>query len=94
MSITVQRDATIYSLIIFLQTTLHVSDDSLIHHQEHIQNVLQHPALVESYLLLSADVEETRFLHVSRNIIKLYTVPSRTIIDIDHNHVAQFIKTN
>ena len=38
MSVIVQRDATIYSLIIFLQTALHVSDDVLIHHQEHTQN--------------------------------------------------------
>ena len=34
MSIIVQRDATIYSFIIFLQTALHVSYDTLIHHQE------------------------------------------------------------
>ena len=38
MSIIVQRDATIYSFIIFLQSALHVSDDTLIHHQEHTQN--------------------------------------------------------
>jgi len=36
MSIIVQQDATIHSFIIFLQTALHVSDDTLIHHQEHI----------------------------------------------------------
>ena len=40
MSITVQRDTTIYSFIIFLQTALHVSDDTLIHHQEHTQTVI------------------------------------------------------
>ena len=38
VSIIVQRDATIYSFIIFLQTSLHVSDDTLTHHQEHTQN--------------------------------------------------------
>ena len=38
VSIIVQQDATIYSFTIFLQTALHVSDDTLIHHQEHIQN--------------------------------------------------------
>ena len=38
MSIIVQRDATIYSFIIFLHTALHVSDDNLIHHQEYTQN--------------------------------------------------------
>ena len=40
MSIIVQRDATIYSFIIFLQTALHVSDDALTHHQEHTQTVI------------------------------------------------------
>jgi len=38
MSIIVQQDATIYSLIIFLQTALHVSNYTLIHHQEQTQN--------------------------------------------------------
>ena len=38
LSIIVQRDAAIYSFIIFLQTALHVSGDALIHHQEHTQN--------------------------------------------------------
>ena len=40
VTIIVQQDATIYSFIIFLQTTLHVSDDTLIHHQEHTQTVI------------------------------------------------------
>ena len=40
VSIIVQQDVTIYSFIIFLQTALHVSDDTLIHHQEHTQNVI------------------------------------------------------
>ena len=40
MSITVQRDATIHSSIIFLQTALHVSDYILIHHQKHTQTVI------------------------------------------------------
>ena len=40
MSIIVQQDATIYSFIIFLQTALHVSDDTLIHHQEHTQTLI------------------------------------------------------
>ena len=41
MSIIVQRDANIYSFIIFLQTALRVSDDILIHHQEHTQTVIK-----------------------------------------------------
>ena len=40
MSIIVQQNATMYIFIIFLQTALHVSDDTLIRHQEHIQNVI------------------------------------------------------
>ena len=40
MSIIVQRDATIYSFIIFLQTALLVSDDTLINHQEHTQTLI------------------------------------------------------
>ena len=39
MSITVQ-DAIMHSFIIFLQTALSVSDDTLIHRQEHIQTVI------------------------------------------------------
>ena len=57
ISIIVQQYATVYGFIIFLQTALHVSDDTLIHHQEHTQTVLQHLALVEPYLLPSVDVE-------------------------------------
>jgi hypothetical protein len=30
-----QQDATMYSFIIFLQTALHVLDDTFTHHQEH-----------------------------------------------------------
>jgi len=40
MSITIKQDATIYSFIIFLQTVLYVSDDNLIHYQEHPQTVI------------------------------------------------------
>jgi len=40
VSIIVQQDATIYSFIISLQTALHVSDDTLIHHQEHTQTAI------------------------------------------------------
>ena len=40
MSIIVLQYATMYSFIIFLQTALHVSDDTLIHHQEHTQTVI------------------------------------------------------
>ena len=40
MSITVQQDATICTFIIFLQTSLHISDDTLVHNQEHMQTVI------------------------------------------------------
>jgi len=39
-SIIVQRAVTIYSFIIFLQTALHVLDDTIIHHREHTQTVI------------------------------------------------------
>ena len=39
-SIIILRDATIYSFVIFLQTALNVSDDTLIHHHEHTQTVI------------------------------------------------------
>ena len=35
MSVIVEQDATIYSIIIFLQTALHVLGDTFTHHQEH-----------------------------------------------------------
>ena len=40
MSITVQQMRLYTVLLYFLQTALHVSDDNLIHHQEHIQTVI------------------------------------------------------
>ena len=40
MSIIVEQDATLYSFIIFLQTALHVSGVTFIHHQEHRQTVI------------------------------------------------------
>ena len=40
MSIIVEQDATTYSFIIFLQTALHVSGDTLTHHREHTQTVI------------------------------------------------------
>ena len=52
MSITVQQDATIYSFIIFLQTALHVSDDTLIHHQEHTQTVITASGIIRTILAI------------------------------------------
>ena len=40
MSLIAQQDATIYSFTIFLQAVLHVSDDILIHQQEHTQTII------------------------------------------------------
>ena len=40
MPVIVQQDATVYSFIIFLQTALHVSSDTLTHHQEHTSTVI------------------------------------------------------
>ena len=59
MSIIVQRDANIYSFVIFLQTALDVSDDTLIHHQEHTQTVITTSGTGRTVVLPSADVEES-----------------------------------
>jgi hypothetical protein len=40
MPITVQQMPLYTVLLYFLQTALHVSDDTLFHHQEHIQIVI------------------------------------------------------
>jgi len=36
MSVIAQQDATIYSLLYFCKTALHVSGDTSTHHQEHM----------------------------------------------------------
>jgi len=59
MSIIVQQDATIYSLLYFSKLlALHVSGGNSTHHQEHIQLYSQHLALVKPSLLPSAVVEQ------------------------------------
>ena len=40
MAIIVQQDATICSFTMFLQTALHVWDDTLVHHQEHTHTAI------------------------------------------------------
>ena len=54
---------TIYSFIIFLQTALHVSDDTLIHYQEHTQTVITTSGTGRT--VFATDVEESELLHVS-----------------------------
>ena len=46
-------------LLYFLQAALHVSDDTLIHHQEHIQTVIITSGPGRTVFLPSADVEES-----------------------------------
>ena len=62
MSKIVQRDATIYSFIIFLQTALHVSDDTLIHHQECTQTVITTSGTVRTVFATVTDVEESELV--------------------------------
>jgi hypothetical protein len=52
-----QQDATLHSLF-YLETALHVSGDTIIHHQERIQLYLQRLAFVTPLLLPAAIVEE------------------------------------
>ena len=95
MSIIVQKDATIHSFIIFLQTALHVSD-ILIHHQEYTQTVITTigtgrtrpvPDAVIAVWACSwwwTRVSSETCRAVCRNIIKLCIVASCwTIIDTD-----------
>ena len=65
MSIIVQRDATIYSFIIFLQTALHVSDDTLIHHQKHTQTVITTSGIGRTVFATTADVDGIHAVHAS-----------------------------
>ena len=59
MSIIVQRDGTIQSFIIFMQTALHVSGDTLPIIRNIRKQQLQHLALVKPCLLPSVVVEES-----------------------------------
>jgi len=47
-----------YTVYLYLETALHVSGGTPIHHQEHIQLYLQHLVFVTPLLLSAAIVEE------------------------------------
>jgi hypothetical protein len=47
-----------YTVYLYLETTLHVSDGTSTHHQERIQLYLQHLAFATPLLLSAAIVEE------------------------------------
>jgi hypothetical protein len=53
----IQQDATLHSLF-YLETALHVSGGTIIHHQERKQLYLQHLVFVTLLLLPAAIVEE------------------------------------
>ena len=53
----VQQDATLHSLF-YLETALHVSGGTTIHHQQRKQLYLQHLVFVTPLLLSAAIVEE------------------------------------
>jgi hypothetical protein len=53
----IQQDVPLHSLF-YLETTLHVSDDTTTHHQERKQLYLQHLVFVTPLLLSAAIVEE------------------------------------
>jgi hypothetical protein len=53
----IQQDATLHSLF-YMETALHVSGGTSIHHQERIQLYLQHLVFVTPLLLPAAIVEE------------------------------------
>ena len=53
----IKQDATLHSLF-YLETALHVSGDTITHHQERKQLYLQHLVFVTPLLLSAAIVEE------------------------------------
>jgi hypothetical protein len=53
----IQKEATLHSLF-FLETALHVSGETITHHQERKQLYLQHLVFVTTLLLPAAIVEE------------------------------------
>jgi hypothetical protein len=57
----VLQDATLHSLF-YLDTALHVSVGTIIHHQERKQLYLQHPVFITLLLLLAATVEELKLV--------------------------------
>ena len=59
----IQQDATLHSLF-YLETVLHVSGCTIIHHQEHKQLYLQHLVFVTPLLLSAAIVEELELVCV------------------------------
>jgi hypothetical protein len=56
-NIYIQQDATLHNLF-YLETALHVSGDTITHHQERKQLYLQHLLFVTPLLLSTAVVEE------------------------------------
>ena len=97
MSIIVQWDATINSFIIFLQTALHVPDDTLIHHQEHIQTVITSGTgrTVFATVRPSADVEgstSARCCNYSLNVLLMMDeVSSETCTAVCRNIIKLYI---
>jgi len=53
----IQQDATLH-ILFYLETALHVSGGTIIHHQERKQLYLQHLVFVTPLLLSAAIVEE------------------------------------
>jgi hypothetical protein len=54
-----------YTFYLYLETALHVSGSTSIHHQERIQLYLQHLVFVTTLLLSAAIVEELELVRVS-----------------------------
>jgi hypothetical protein len=53
-----------YTVYLYLETALHVSGGTFIHHQEHIQLYLQHLVFVTPLLISAAVVEELKPVRV------------------------------
>ena len=57
----IQQDATLHRLF-YLETALHVSGDTIIHHQERKQLYLQHLVFVTPLLLSAAIVQDLKLV--------------------------------
>jgi len=71
----IQQDVTLHSLF-YLETAIHVSGGTIIHHQERKQLYLQHLVFATPLLLPAAIVEELELFAVGGVRHPQYTVPA------------------
>ena len=80
----IQQDATLHSLF-YLETTLHVSGGTIIHHQEHKQMYLQRLLFVTPLLLSAAIVEEYAYAYATHSTLKPFPTLIRVNINLPYS---------